>query len=172
MPPRPPAGDLLTRAPLLVGVALLLLNDHVLKVHCPSWWTGKLSDAAGMVFFPLLLQGAWELALETLGRWRGPDVRVTAGCVVLTGAVFTLVKTNVHAAQWYQATWGVLRWPLDMVAAWWRHQPVPRAGLVQLVMDPSDLMVLPLLGLALWTGWRVSREASQAPQQAPAWVVR
>ena len=76
-------------------------------------------------------------------------MRVTAGCVVLTGAVFTLVKTNVHAAQWYQATWGVLRWPLDMVAAWWRHQPVPRAGLVQLVMDPSDLMVLPLL---FWKG--------------------
>ncbi len=166
------AGEQLTRTPFLVAVVVLAINDHVLKAWCPGWWTGKLSDAAGMVFFPLLLQSALELALGTLGRWRGPDVRLTGMCVALTGAVFCLVKTNVHAARWYQATWGVLRWPLDVVAAWWRHQPAPRVGLVQLVMDPSDLMVLPLLGLALWTGWRVSREATQAPQQAPAWAVR
>ena len=42
--------------PLSLGaVALLLLNDHVLKQAFPSILTGKLSDFAGLFFFPFLL---------------------------------------------------------------------------------------------------------------------
>ena len=36
-------------APLfLAGVAVLAVNDHVLKDRFPGWWTGKLSDVAGV----------------------------------------------------------------------------------------------------------------------------
>ena len=38
----------------LVAIALLMLNDHVLKVIAPSWLTGKLSDIAGLYFVPYL----------------------------------------------------------------------------------------------------------------------
>ena len=41
--------------PRTVGAILvLLINDHLLKGAAPGWVTGKLSDFAGLVFFPLL----------------------------------------------------------------------------------------------------------------------
>ena len=41
----------------LAAVALLVLNDHLFKGSrvLPGWLTGKLSDIAGLFFFPLLL---------------------------------------------------------------------------------------------------------------------
>lgn len=39
----------------LVSISLLLLNDHVFKVISPSWLTGKLSDFAGLFFFPFIV---------------------------------------------------------------------------------------------------------------------
>lgn len=38
----------------LLAVGLLLLNDHLLKHIAPSVLTGKLSDFAGLFFFPFL----------------------------------------------------------------------------------------------------------------------
>jgi hypothetical protein len=35
-----------------LSIALLLVNDHVLKVFSPSRLTGKISDFAGSNFFP------------------------------------------------------------------------------------------------------------------------
>ncbi len=40
----------------LASMALLGLNDHVLKGLFPGLITGKLSDFAGLVFFPLVLE--------------------------------------------------------------------------------------------------------------------
>jgi hypothetical protein len=34
---------------------MLLLNDHVFKIISPSWITGKLSDFAGLFFFPFIV---------------------------------------------------------------------------------------------------------------------
>ncbi|HEU0015221.1 MAG TPA: hypothetical protein VFQ45_16135 [Longimicrobium sp.] len=58
MPPhRPPTSpapaDLLLSPPALASLALLLLNDHVLKAAYGSWLTGKLSDFAGLLAFAL-----------------------------------------------------------------------------------------------------------------------
>jgi hypothetical protein len=39
----------------LAGLALLLLNDFVLKDAFGNWWTGKLSDFSGLFIFPLFL---------------------------------------------------------------------------------------------------------------------
>jgi len=39
----------------LPGLLLLALNDHFLKYHYSSWLTGKLSDFAGLLIFPLFL---------------------------------------------------------------------------------------------------------------------
>ena len=36
----------------LAAIAVLVVNDHVLKSAYPGWLTGKLSDIAGLVFFP------------------------------------------------------------------------------------------------------------------------
>ena len=40
----------------IFAIALLVVNDHVLKLACPGLVTGKLSDFAGLMFFPLCSQ--------------------------------------------------------------------------------------------------------------------
>ena len=50
-------GDLLLGVVPLAAIALLFLNDHILKAAWPGLVTGKLSDVAGFVFFPFLLVG-------------------------------------------------------------------------------------------------------------------
>ena len=72
----------------LASIALLLVNDHVLKRACPSWLTGKLSDFAGLFFFPILLVAIAEL---------GPAARrrrslVAAIACVATAIVFAAIK--------------------------------------------------------------------------------
>lgn len=76
----------------LSAVTLLVLNDHVLKhAHVvPGWLTGKLSDFAGLFFFPILL---FALASRVLGA-PAPERRV-ARASVLAGAtvlVFAAIK--------------------------------------------------------------------------------
>ena len=39
----------------LCSIFLLVLNDHMLKELFPGFITGKLSDVAGMIFFPIVL---------------------------------------------------------------------------------------------------------------------
>ena len=49
----------LFRWPFLLGLALLVVNDHVLKQAFPGPVTGKLSDVAGLFVFPLFLATVW-----------------------------------------------------------------------------------------------------------------
>jgi hypothetical protein len=55
----------LTAWPFLLGLSVLLLNDHVLKYQWPSAMTGKLSDFAGLFVVAFLLAGhrpsGWRL---------------------------------------------------------------------------------------------------------------
>ena len=68
-------------------MALLGLNDHVLKGAFPGLITGKLSDFAGLVFFPLVL----ELVL----RSRPLSVAVTcAGFILVKGTVWGCALWN------------------------------------------------------------------------------
>lgn len=39
----------------IIGLAVLLINDLVLKAQFQNWWTGKLSDFAGLFVFPIFL---------------------------------------------------------------------------------------------------------------------
>ena len=57
--------------PITIGsVMLLLLNDHVLRVLWPSWWTGKLGDFTWLVFFPFVLAAilAWLIPSRIYGQ--------------------------------------------------------------------------------------------------------
>jgi hypothetical protein len=98
------------------AVALLVVNDHVLKGAgvLPGWLTGKLSDFAGLFFFPILL--------VTLAAWFvGRRAWMPAAASWLTGAVFAGLKLSPMLALWATRVWG----------------PV--------VCDPSDLVALPSL---------------------------
>lgn len=67
----------------MLAVALLALNDGVLKHAVPGWWTGKLSDLAGVFVVAVVL------GLATRRPW-------TAG--LLTGVGFAALKLSPYVA--------------------------------------------------------------------------
>jgi hypothetical protein len=80
---------------------VLVINDHFLKAAFPSWWTGKLSDFAGLFFAPLLVA---EISLLVLRSER--PLRRVAICCVAVGLVFALIKTLPLASAAWSATLG------------------------------------------------------------------
>ena len=119
----------------LAALALWIVNDHVLKWRCPCWFTGKLSDVAGMIVFPLVLRALLRV-----------DVRA---CVLATGLGFAAVKLLAPATAAFAQLLGWLQWP-------WTHDGAP----VAIVRDPTDLIALPALAIAWWIG---ATAASAAP---------
>ncbi len=118
----------------LAAVALLVVNDHLLKAAFPGLLTGKLSDVAGLVFAPALLATVAGLGLPRL-----PQRTTAIGALVVSGLGFGWVKATVAGAQTASAAWSLLR-PSTVLA------------------DPTDLVALPALGLAWWV-WRRTRVA-------------
>jgi hypothetical protein len=123
---------------VLASLTLLLVNDHVLKDAAVGTAldvvTGKLSDFAGLAFFPVLLFSLVELVTR-----RAPaSKRVVIGSVLLTAIVFALTKTFAPAADAYRLAIAVLQYPVHGRLVEVRH-----------VVDPTDLIALPAVALAM-----------------------
>jgi len=141
--------------PPLFAATVLALNDHVLKVEFASWWTGKLSDVAGLFYFPLFLTASVRLLIGIM-RWALPPKRPfvvpplrrmhLAMAALLTGAVFVAINTSPITMGRYNAV-------LSLV--------VPSRGTV----DTTDLLALPALVLSYWWGQRFVIDGTQ---RAPA----
>lgn len=117
-----PAGALLHPVWILALVALVL-NDHLLKdlFHTP-WFTGKLSDFAGLIVAPTLLA-----ALLRVRRRRG-----LWACTAAVVAVFSAINLSPAAA----GAWGAL---MDAVAFGWVT-----------TSSATDLVALPAAPLGLY----------------------
>jgi hypothetical protein len=115
----------------LAAIALVLLNDHVFKRYFPSDLTGKLSDFAGLLFFPLLLSAF-------IGLFEHRPRRAACWGFALTALVFAAIKLLPSAAGWASA---VLGWLLG--------------GNVRITPDPTDLAALIML-LPAWHLWRIA----------------
>jgi hypothetical protein len=94
----------------LSAVALLLLNDHVLKGLWPGLVTGKLSDVAGLAFFPALLESGWRV-FRPQAADRLAIRRVTVAAIV-SGLVFAAVKSAPAAL----GPSGIVRDTSDLIA--------------------------------------------------------
>ena len=116
-------ADPLLHPVTLISMALLGLNDHWWKASYPGWFTGKLSDVAGLVFFPVLLE-----ALGLARRWS----------VALTFLGFTAVK----AWPWANAVWNDAFTALYQTLGWHRE--------ARLLADTSDLLALPAIFVILF----------------------
>jgi hypothetical protein len=154
--PAPSAASALARPLPLLAVALLVVNDHWAKQAYPGWLTGKLSDVAGMVFFPLLLAALAEGALGAVDVRPPPHRTLVAACAA-TALAFALAKTTEAGNAAYRAGLGYAQWPFYALAAAARGQPAPPQRDVVLVRDPSDLIALPFVGLAYALGARRAR---------------
>ncbi len=150
---RPIPADAFLQPLALAALVLLMLNDHVLKDLAPGPLTGKLSDLVGLVVLPLLVLGAWELAMATLGRWHGPTCTALIVAIALAGGAFTAIKMSGDGAEAYRVAMGLARWPIDALIAVAGGAQPPETGRVRLVQDLSDMICLPALLLA----WRVGR---------------
>ncbi len=108
MHPRAPRPELFgpavfARPAPLAALLVLVVNDHVLKGAgvLPGWLTGKLSDVAGLFFFPVLLA-------HLAGRFAAQRRRVAQLSVLCTGLVFALLKVWPAAAAIASRLWGVV----------------------------------------------------------------
>lgn len=153
-------GDALLHPIPLTAIALLLVNDHVFKAALSGPLTGKLSDVAGLAFFPLALVAAWEFAVGALGGWRRPGPRPLIVAIATTGFAFVLVKAVPAATDVYATVLGALQTPFRVLVAALLRQPDPLPAPVIAVTDPTDLMALPALAAA----WLVGRARVRSSQ--------
>lgn len=140
------------------AVFVLFLNDHILKHAWPGWITGKLSDVAGMTFFPVLLT---TLAAVFVARARRDDAtfdRMLLVACIATAVAFAATKTIPSANEAYRVVWGAMLWPVRALRSVGHGHGLPGFARVVLVRDPSDLLALPFVLLA----WRTGRRTSTA----------
>ena len=132
----------------VLAIAVLVLNDHLLKALWHDPFTGKLSDVAGMIFFPLMLQALIELAdrREPFRPRRG----ILVGCAVATATVFSATNLFRPAAYVYRWGLGLLQWPFR---ALWALDDVEWVA-VQHTLDPTDVFAAPFVLLAVAIGWK------------------
>ena len=153
-----PGGGLIDPV-AMVSLATLLVNDHVLKAAARSTpWavvTGKLSDVAGMVFFPILVVAGVEL----WHRWRrtheAPQVRQAMVVAVVVAVVFAATKVSVDAGNVYAWSLAVLQWPFRAGLAWLSSSSLPALRPVAHVVDPTDVLTVVGAVYVVWqTRWR------------------
>ena len=155
---RLPADGLLHPA-TLAAIGLLVLNDHVLKAAFPGLITGKLSDLAGLAFFPILLVSGWELALALLGRWDRPSSRALTIAIGATAAAFALVKTVPVAAGAFAWGLGLAQWLLALPVRLLADGPVPPVVPTVVAVDPTDLVAIVALAIPALVGRERTRAA-------------
>jgi hypothetical protein len=124
----------------LGALALLIVNDHVLKALYPGWLTGKLSDVAGLAAFPLLVAAGGQL----VGLWPG-GIRTVAAIALAAGAAFTAIKLCSPAGDLYRIALAALQWPVRAIAAALHGDQLPALGRAHLTPDRTDLLALPAL---------------------------
>lgn len=114
-----------------LSIALLVINDHMLKVVSPSWLTGKLSDFAGLFFFPFIAAAGLSLLLS--------KSKITARGLGLIALGFT-------------AGWFVLIKTFPPVNSLTTQIAAMATGLpAHFTADPTDLVAL----LAMLPAWKI-----------------
>lgn len=161
--PVPVPGDGLLHPVALAAVAVLVLNDHVGKQTWPGFATGKLSDVAGLFFFPLLLQALWEVAGRAAGRPFRVEPRVLLAGALATAVAFAAIQYVPIAGEAYRVGLGLLQWPVRALAAAFAGAELPAPARVHLTADPTDLLALPFAALAVLVGHRRAGFAVRHP---------
>lgn len=138
-------------APLpLAAVALLAVNDQILKPTFHNEITGKLSDVAVCFMLPLLISALLGVL------WRGHPLARLVFAAVATGVIFTALELSrpcqtsfIKLNLFVGAPFGIRR--------------------IVLTRDPTDLATLVMLPLAILYGRRrLSAEAHPSTRRSSA----
>ncbi|WP_061290881.1 hypothetical protein [Herbidospora cretacea] len=125
----------------VLALVVLVVNDHLLKFTWPGVVTGKLSDVAGLIVAPALL----DLVLR--------NAKVS---IAVTGVGFTLVKATETGAWLASEAWSLVWGPsviladlTDLLAlpalcaAWWAaRNPVPVGRTVVVLLIPPAVLAV------------------------------
>jgi hypothetical protein len=169
----PLPADALLHPAALAALGVFLLNDHVLKAAWPGPLTDKVSDLAGLIFFPLLLLSGAELTLALLGRWRRPTTRAIGVAVAVAAIGFGLSKTTPIAAEGSGWLLGIAHWLLSLPIGVVAGSAISPLKPAIVVADPTDLVALPCLAIALWIGISRVRMVTQVdPGSTPTRRIR
>ena len=150
------ALNLLVHPLTLLALAVLLVNDHVLRSLWPSALTGKLGDFAWLFFIPLVLTAMLALLVPDRGPVWARIVPVVS--YVAVALLFGVAKT-LPAGQQLVAS---LASRVFGFQVGWR-------------LDPTDLIALASLGASafLWAKTpepRVEPEPRRAPPGSLGWI--
>lgn len=159
-------GQVMLHPAMVLAVGVLAVNDHWLKGRIGAepgvgLVTGKLSDVAGLAFFPALLVSVVEVVRwlvhrldHRLDHRRGDGWvctrREMAAAAAVTAAGFAAVQVLPAAAAGYEAVLTVLRWCPGAAVAVVAGGPSPPLPQIDHVMDATDILCLP----AVWFGYR------------------
>jgi len=141
--------DLLSHPFTLFAIALLFLNDWILRVYWPSWWTGKIGDFAWLFFFPLVLAVPLSILPSTDIRNHERIIKTTS--ISLTGMIFILAKTIPIANQYLNRI-------LELIFGFRTN----------IRTDPTDLIAL--ISLVLICFFWDTKTSNQIKQKYPGWV--
>ena len=114
-------GDLLRHPVALIALAAWLLNDHVLKSAFGNEWTGKLSDGAGLIVFPLLLLSVCTWLIPSRLEERGVRTCLLGFAMLIAGGILVLLNVSEWTAAWCAVTLAH--------GLWWRRWPDSGEGL-------------------------------------------
>jgi hypothetical protein len=145
---QPVAGDGLLHPLALAALALLILNDHLLKAMLPGLLTGKLSDVAGVLLAPLVVVAAIEIGSAAIGRQTSPGRRGLIAICTLVAVAFAVVKTTPVGAVALGSVLGIGQWLGGVLASPLLGMPPPPA-VADVVVDPTDLVALGSIVAAL-----------------------
>lgn len=145
----------------LVALAVLIVNDGWLRGAHPCWLTGKLSDAAAVVFFPATLATLYLLVtsgLDRVARLLGSDrgvphglsLPVILGATLVTGGILVGINVQVAFRDCYLRALEAL-------------DPFGLFGPFHYTMDPGDLLALVFLPVPVWVGLACRRTMDVAP---------
>jgi hypothetical protein len=128
----------------LAALAVWLVNDHWAKAAHPGPVTGKLSDVASLIVFPLIPVSALALWRSWHGR-PPPGLAWAASWLIATGLVMAAIRVLDPAAWAYRYGLAVAQWPVRAVWHLFVTGDLPGLAPVHLTMDPTDILTLPAL---------------------------
>ncbi len=125
--------------PIVIGaIIVLLLNDHWLRWHYPSWWTGKVGDFVWLIIAPFL----FNLFISVVWPKNKIDQVGSIG-FISTGLIFILGNTVPQFQQ-------MIAWLFQQIVGW---KPF-------MILDPTDLLMLP----GLIVGWQIWQRNQESPR--------